>query len=297
MKLDDFSKQQLAEVQSKTQDKNYTSSITVPLLQNILGGLGISIILVSMVAFIMYSQDMVFYVIGDQRYSEASGITYTIQVILILTATIIGKVLRIMKQEKMEDFMDIYLAVGMAFVAYFFQVQSFEMTKTFAWWFFLSLLLGIIYGAGLTTLRFSSEESIIARVIFSLGARSNQHVITSLRRQVDELKLQNAQLGRELGHVDLCETKSSDDVIKERRQAHADAMVMYSAALEGEDPTVRYMRHKHNINQERTKAARDALIRIRAIDVDRKVLDRNYDDVELRLAHYVRENYKDLTNE
>lgn len=298
MKLDDFSKQQLAEVQNTTKDKEYTSSIAVPLLQNILGGLGISVILVSTVAFIMYSRGMVFYIVGSTYSgSEANGTTYAVQVALILAATIIGKVLRIMKQEKMEGFMDVYLAVGMACVAYFLQVQSFEMTKTFAWWFFLSLLIGITYGGGLTTLRFSSEESIIARVIFSLGARSNKHVITSLRRQIDELKLQNAELSRELGHVDLGETKTTDDVIADRRKAHADAMVMYSSALEGEDPTVRYMRDKHNINQERTKAARDALTRVRAIDVDKNVLDRNYEDVELRLAHYVRENYKDLTDE
>jgi hypothetical protein len=74
-------------------------------------------------------------------------------------------------------------------------------------------------------------------------------------------------------------------------------MVMYSVALEGEDPTVRYMRQTHSINQERTKAARDALTRIRAFDVNKNVLDRNYEDVELRLARYVRDNYKDLTNE
>ena len=295
MKLDDFSKQQLAEVQSKVQDKDYTSSIAVPLLQNVLGGLGISTILVSTAAFIMYSQGLVFFEFGNQSYAKANGTTYAFQVLLILAAMVIGKVLRIMKQEKMEGFMDVYLAVGMACVAYFFQLDSVEMTRTFAWWFFFSLLIGVIYGGGLTTVRFSSEESVIARVIFNLGATSNKHVITSLRRQIDELRLINAELNRELGHVDLGESKTAEDVIKDRKQAHADGMLMYSVVLEGTDPTVRFMRDKHNISQERTKAARDALIRIRAIDGDKNVFSRDYDTVEKDLAYYVRDNYKEIS--
>lgn len=276
--------QELQTTKRNLQDREINSALIIPIAQNVFTG-GMVTLTITIIAWIVSELSGVKFVHGSGFGTMEDYIKFSLMALVFVTINYFITIAQSLASKRKTGYGNVSINAIVAIIFVIGAVAT-SLTSHAIFWILIALAAGFLWSLILLILRFSSEESLIARFIYSLGRASLSGKIGGLEQTNQRLLNEIEKLG---GKTD--EFYGTDSYSK-RKKIINDALTIYDYAAMDERgaPSKRTAIAELNIPQERWSKARDALRGIEAIDGVGLILNRDRGDVENKLAVWLQKH-------
>lgn len=290
--MNDYNKEQIKNIQRETIERDYDESIGIPITRNFLGSLGLTISLIAIITYTMYLFNVAIVLSNDSELIEQVFKIFT-NVIIVATVMVGYKIVKSTFTKQPETYGDIVFGISVAALIQILFFVKVVFTTTYLLYVGAAITIGIVVFGTLLFIKFSSDESLIVRTIFKLGAKSMEPALLAITTERDRLRqdLLSIHMAVE-GHSDeAVDTilSNGSEASNRRAMLYQDAMQYYTLISENKSVAYRDIATKYGWKnaQKRAKQAYEILLKVRAIDNSKRIINPDRSGIELAVAKEV----------